>query len=218
MSIVFSLTTFCLIGAVSAFLTPQHNFPRIIESISSRSPLRLSNVCLIPSLLPKSYVSFVERSAAPENWIKSELTALTAKKKASGGKKKKPQSSDANEVSRAPNLPLSPIQDRLGTNQNQGLQAADAPLMKPDEVMEELKAPELKFERDRSLDSLIFEEPKGARLDEIRVSKSYKKPLIEIPDKAIVRDPKSRQDSAVDVDAAFGLSGAFEQNRKFDAI
>ena len=126
---------------------------------------------------------------------------MTAKKKQSGNKKKS-RTSEVSEGSPSVTSSKNIVQGTAAED----LPAADAPLIKGSPVRDESKS-ELKFARDRSLDALIIEEPKGTRLDEVRTSKVNKRPLIEIPEDAIVPDPKTRSVSGPDEDAAFGLSG-----------
>ena len=185
------ISTSLVVGYVSAFILPNNHKSLItINAIpsafsASRNPISCNPSC---NSMFSSQTFFQAGSAK---------TSLSAKKKSSSGKGKKTKSEQS-------------------SNRDDELPAADALRLGGKE--EENKAglivdsKELKFQRDRSLDALIIEEPKGQRLDDARTSLPFaKRPLIEIPDEAIVPDPKTRssEDSAVDADAAFGLSGVW---------
>jgi hypothetical protein len=135
---------------------------------------------------------------------------MAAKKKPASSKKKKSQSSDSQREDFSP-AKASGKDDMLGN----GIRPAPAAQLgqgfadKDRESTEDISSSRPVFQRDRSLDSLIIEEPKGMRLDQGRTGGISKRPLIEIPEDAVVPDPKTRQaeNSNLDSDAAFGLSG-----------
>ena len=184
------VSTSLVVGYVSAFIAPSNiNSLLSINSIPScRHPISCNPTSC--NLLFSPQTSF---SAS-----RYRTTTLYAKKKPSSGKGKKKKSEQSDDRDDE-----SPVADALligGKGKEDESRAGDAADSK-----------ELKFQRDRSLDALIIEEPKGQRLDEARTSRPIaKRPLIEIPDEAVVPDPKTRssENSAVDEDAAFGLSGA----------
>ena len=206
-----ALTIF--LGTVSAFISPRHclSHPALISSKCPQGHGQDLSLSLFSNLMESSTKSFST----------NKHTIIAAKKKSSSKKKNSQSSSASSEENIIGKYPTTPTgsasqlseKDLLAGGGDQFRPAPPAQLRQGYEGEERSSGQEgssqPKFQRDRSLDALIIAEPKGQLLDQVRSSKVPKRPLIEIPDEAIVPDPKTKTaaNSGPDPDAAFGLSG-----------